>query len=93
MAVVIKLKRRTAGGAPAAGDLVHGEIAIDTLNARAYGKHADASVKQVKGAAGPTGSSGPTGPTGPTGPPGPSGSPGAPGPPGPPCSPPAHGGS
>lgn len=83
MAVAIKLKRKTAGGAPGAGDLIVGEVAIDTANAFAYTKHADNSVKQVKGA------SGPAGPTGPTGPSGPAGPPGSPGPPGPPC----HGGT
>lgn len=98
MAVVIKLKRRTADAtAPTTSDLAKNEVAANTVGAKLYVNHDDGTpsgaVKQVllAGDAGPTGGAGPTGPTGPSGPSGPGGPPGPPGPPGPSC--PAHGGS
>ncbi len=86
MAVKIILKHRTSDAtAPGAGDLVVGEVAINsfpTARADAYTKHGSNVVLLT-----------PTGPTGPMGPTGPSGPSGPPGPPGPPGSPPSHGGS
>lgn len=71
------------GGAPPAGDLIRGEIALDFANAQIYGKNNSDAVIQFT-TAGPTGPTGPTGPLGPTGPGGPLGPTGPLGPPGPP---------
>lgn len=87
MSVLIKLKRRmTVGGAPSAGDLQVGELAIDFVNRRVYGKNNSGVVVEFTGLVGTAGT--PGGP-GPAGGPGPSGSPGGPGPTGAPgpCSP------
>jgi hypothetical protein len=76
MAITILFKRKmSVGGAPAVGDLVQGEIALDFANGLIYGKNASDAIVNFRGV---------TGPTGPTGSTGPSGSPGLPGPPGPP---------
>lgn len=80
MAVHIRLKRRmTGGGAPAAGDLAVGELALDFVNKKVYGKDASNAVRNFT----PTGATGATGPTGPSGAPGPQGVNGPPGPAGP----------
>jgi len=59
----------TTGAAPTAGQLVDGELALNTRDQRLYFKNAAGSVQyfNVTGPTGPTGATGPTGPTGATG--------------------------
>lgn len=76
----------TAGHAPTAGQLVDGELAINTADGKLFYKNSTGGVSEFTagtGTAGPTGPTGPTGaastvagPTGSTGPTGPTGSPG-----------------
>jgi len=88
MAQTIKLKRGTT--TPGTGDLVNGEVAIDTSARKLY-INDNGTIKEIsntgptgpQGATGPTGPQGPTGATGPTGPQGPQGTTGATGPTGP----------
>lgn len=69
----------TTGAAPTAGQLVDGELALNTRDQKLYFKDATGAVQyfNVTGPTGPTGATGPTGPTGATGATGASGASGA----------------
>lgn len=59
----------TTGAAPTAGQLVDGELALNTRDQKLYFKDATGAVQyfNVTGPTGPTGATGPTGPTGASG--------------------------
>ena len=59
----------TTGAAPTAGQLVSGELALNTRDQKLFFKDATGAVQyfNVTGPTGPTGATGPTGPTGATG--------------------------